>query len=63
MSRTRHHHHRRMHWAGPGIWHHIQTERPNRRKTKMLENDVRRSGDAEAFYEWPLPKKPHQYFW
>lgn len=36
MSRTRHHHHRRMRWGGTNEWNHSLAERPIRVKSNRM---------------------------
>ncbi len=65
MSRTYHHHHRQMHWAGPGWWHHLMTEVKARRRVRDLSRLAVRTKDLDEVdrVHWPLARKPHIYFW
>ena len=67
MSRTKHHHHRQMHWAGPGWFHTLTTERPARAKTRRLERKAVSLPNCDSVdrIEWPSenPRRPHVYYW
>lgn len=65
MSRTRHHHRRRMRWGGPNWWHHLFSEVPARAKARVLERISAGSPDLDDVdrVEWPLARRPHRYYW
>ena len=65
MSRTKHHHHRQMHWAGPGWWHHLYSEKPRRAHERALERKAAKCAELDEVdgVQWPLAKKPHHYYY
>jgi hypothetical protein len=48
--------------SSPRWWNNITTERPNRQMARRLERQVVQGADPDAMI-WPLPRKPHLYFW
>lgn len=52
-------------WMGswPAWWDIVYHRRPQRRRTAALLNSVGRGRVDPDDAAWPLPKKPHKYFW
>ena len=50
-------------WTTPGWWHTLFHTRPWRRATRCAEWRVLRNPGAADGITWPLPRKPHWYFW
>ena len=66
MSRTRHHHHRQFSVSkSPGWWHHICLEKPARVAARALARLAVKTADLDEVdaVKWPIPDKPHIYFW
>ena len=50
-------------WTTPSWWHNLFHTRPWRRATRRAEWRVLRNPGAADGITWPLPRKPHWYFW
>ena len=68
MSYSRHHHlrkkasyHNWMH-SWPAWWDTLYHRRPQRRRERLLLNQVRAGRDPDDV-TWPGGRKPHVYYW
>ena len=50
-------------WSTPSWWNNAFHTRPQRQATRALTALVIRDLAASDAINWPLPKKPHHYFW
>jgi hypothetical protein len=62
MSRTFHHHHRRMRWGGPNWWNRLYGTRVQRAKAKLILRMAVRLVDIETMKELPDPRKNDRGF-